>query len=129
MPIFFKVVRIVGQVPSPTPTMPMVSLSIKVICRSARWRAAMIPAVSHPAVPPPTMQIDRTGLTMPRTAVPASEPRAHADLESASTVLGIEELVLIISVLHQVRIGQIDALHEHSDVVVDVIGGAGVQLV
>jgi len=68
MPIFFKVVRIVGQVPSPTPTMPMASLSTNVIWRprpdSEAWRAAMMPAVSHPAVPPPTMQIDRTGLTM-----------------------------------------------------------------
>jgi hypothetical protein len=48
--------------------MPMVSLSTKVIRKprpeSARWRAAMMPAVSHPAVPPPTMQIDRTGRTM-----------------------------------------------------------------
>src|SRR4030088_1192850 len=42
---------------------PIVSLSISLIrmpCPSCeRWRAAMIPAVSHPAVPPPTMHIDR----------------------------------------------------------------------
>ena len=34
-----------------------------------RWRAAMIPAVSHPAVPPPTMHIDRT--TCPIANIPA----------------------------------------------------------
>jgi hypothetical protein len=42
----------------------------------------MMPAVSHPAVPPPTMQIDRTGLTM----VYCSQPNRR-QLQLPRTVL------------------------------------------
>src|SRR5438132_1724043 len=106
--------------------MPMVSLSTNVIWRprppSARWRAAMMPAVSHPAVPPPTMQIDRTGLTMAYCSPPrrrqcaiytSSEVGANADLPPAPAIFRGEELVLVVRVLQKILIGQILTFHEN----------------
>ncbi len=49
----------VGQVPSPTPIGPTSGDSITVTCSpelaAAQWSAAMTPAVSQPADPPPTI--------------------------------------------------------------------------
>ena len=55
-----SVARKVGQVPSPTPTILMFGDSTSVTDSDPRsiralWRAAITPAVNHPAVPPPTM--------------------------------------------------------------------------
>ena len=58
-PIFRSVSRMVGQVPSPTPMGPTSGDSSSVTCsplpEAARCSAAMTPAVSHPADPPPTI--------------------------------------------------------------------------
>jgi hypothetical protein len=61
-PMRRSVSRIDGQVPSPTPIGATSGDSTSVTC-SAGWRsAAMTPAVSQPAEPPPTMTtIDRLG--------------------------------------------------------------------
>src|SRR5687767_13175519 len=49
----------VGQVPSPTPIGPTSGDSITVTCspasEAAQWSAAMTPAVSQPADPPPAI--------------------------------------------------------------------------
>ena len=60
-----SVLRSVGQVPSPTPMMGVLGDSTSVTLNPASIRprcfAAMTPAVSQPAVPPPTMTILLTG--------------------------------------------------------------------
>ena len=61
IPIRFNVDLIEGHVPSPTPIVLMLGASTKVtftrdeLCSVLRCSAAMIPAVSHPAEPPPTI--------------------------------------------------------------------------
>ena len=54
-----SVLRRVGQVPSPTPMMGVLGDSTSVTLKPAPMRlrcfAAITPAVSQPAVPPPTM--------------------------------------------------------------------------
>ncbi len=58
----------VGQVPSPTPMIPMfgdsTSVTVKPDFIRPRWRAAITPAASHPAVPPPTITMFWIGRTM-----------------------------------------------------------------
>jgi hypothetical protein len=58
MPILRSVLRMVGQVPSPTPMVPRLTLSTSVTATSGPWRAAISAAVSHPAEPPPTMHTE-----------------------------------------------------------------------
>ena len=55
IPIFISVERIEGHVPSPTPIVGVVgdSTSVTRIPAAGSNSAAMILAVSHPAVPPP----------------------------------------------------------------------------
>jgi hypothetical protein len=66
-----KVLRRVGHVPSPTPMIAVVGDSTSVTLKLGGTRdilapcfAAITPAVSHPAVPPPTTTIFLTGRTM-----------------------------------------------------------------
>ena len=60
-----SVLRNVGHVPSPTPMMGVLGDSTSVTVNPAPMRArclaAITPAVSHPAVPPPTMTMCLTG--------------------------------------------------------------------
>src|SRR5690606_4933025 len=68
IPIFLKVPRMVGQVPSPTPMGLISGDSIRVTLTpnsEAAWCfAAMVPAVIQPAVPPPTITTDLRGVVI-----------------------------------------------------------------
>ena len=55
----FVKVRIGGIVASPTPTVPISSLSISVIVQPVRIALASAAAVIQPAVPPPTITTER----------------------------------------------------------------------
>ena len=61
MPILSNVLRIDGQVPSPTPMVLTLGDSTSVIssdcCCAILCSAAITPAVNQPALPPPTMII------------------------------------------------------------------------
>src|SRR5687768_17030773 len=77
-----KVLRSVGHVPSPTPMIGVFGDSTSVTLKPADMRlrcfAAITPAVSHPAVPPPTITIFCTGRTM-------HSPCRIGDVDAAST--------------------------------------------
>jgi hypothetical protein len=65
----------------------------------------------------------------PGNSLPSSKAGANADLPPASAIFCGEELVLVVSVLQKILVGQIFAFYEKPEVFIEVIGGAHVQLV
>src|SRR5688572_10896928 len=126
-PILRSVLRIVGQVPSPTPIVGMFGDSMSVT-RTPPARvlclAAMRAAVIQPAVPPPTMTTDWTGVVMQR-----SEVSPYAEGEAPAAVFGQQEMITEAAVLGDDLLGEIQALEEQREVVVEVIAAADVPLV
>src|SRR5687768_2847065 len=87
-----RVLRRVGQVPSPTPMIGVLgdstNVTLKLCGIRLRCLAAMTPAANHPAVPPPTITILLTACTIDESSTAAADPyekRGGADGGGLST--------------------------------------------
>src|SRR6185312_16850633 len=81
----------------------------------------MIPAVSQPAVPPPTMTTARTA------CMTGSEMQAGPHGKGASVVDDIQNLILEPSSGDVLSIVEVQRLEEHVDVPVDIVAGGEVH--
>src|SRR3954469_6985001 len=139
-PMRRKVSRMVGHVPSPTPIAGTSGDSSSVTvspapCR-ALWSAAMMPAVSQPAEPPPTITNRFTGsIARHEKGKAAGRPaafrqrRIDSELLTRSehvsrTGLGHEQrLVLVATVDPLGLVRQVDDLGRYREVVGEVVAG------
>src|SRR5688572_22090141 len=123
-----NVLRNVGHVPSPTPMIGVFGDSTSVTLKPADMRlrcfAAITPAVSHPAVPPPTITIFCTGRTIcspkqsgdvdTRSTSPlALHPEARPQRVTPAVCEYVEQLVVEAAVRAQRLVRDVQRLEEH----------------
>src|SRR5690348_14337791 len=80
----------------------------------------MMPAVSQPAVPPPTMTSALTGCMMP------SEVQACSHCECAPVIDDVQDLLGETPPRNVLSVVEVQRLEEHIDVLVDVVAGGEV---
>src|SRR5688500_11276301 len=138
-----NVLRRVGHVPSPTPMMGVFGDSTNVTLKPADMRlrcfAAITPAVSHPAVPPPTITILCTGRTIcsPKqigdvdemsTSPLALHPEARPQRVTPAVCEYVEHLIVEATVRAQRLVRDIQCLEEQVELLRELITGADVDL-